>query len=198
MNHSEMQPMRYTRIVGLMLLYAIGGNALAQTTVPHNFTSGTAARASEVNANFQALVTAIDNLSARVARLEGGPVTDADVVGTYSASNLQIGISEVAAGQGEVEAISYEGTVTFAADHTFSFTFTGKEMDSDGPDTEEGTVTGTWSLANNDLTFLVADSSTNVLHCAAGCSLIFGTLYGASSGPGDDGHNNLIILAKTN
>jgi hypothetical protein len=196
MNQSEMKTMRYRKSFGLMLLCVIGGNALAQTTVPHTFAAGTAARAAEVNANFEALATAIDALAARVDKLEGGAVTEADVVGSYSASNLQIGLDEVAVGEGGVEAISYEGTVTFAADHTFSFTFVGNENDSDGPDTEEGTVTGTWSLSNNDLTFLVAGSGTNTLHCAAGCSLIFGTLYGPSSGPNTDGHNNLIILAK--
>lgn len=198
MNQSETKDMRNSRIFGLMLLCVLGGNALAQTTVPHTFAPGTAARAAEVNANFQALAIAIDSLAARVDKLEGGSVSDADVVGDYSVSNLQIGLAEVAAGIGPVEAISYEGTATFAADHTFTFTFTGKENDDDGPDAEEGTVTGTWSLADNDLTFLVPGSNTNILHCAAGCSLIFGTLYGPSSGPNTDGHNNLIIFAKRN
>lgn len=191
--------MRYSRLLGLMLLCAFAGNTLAQTTtVPNTFTPGTPARAAEVNENFQTLATAINNLAARVTKLEGGPTTDADVIGTYKASNLQIGLLQVAnVANQEVEAISYEGTITFAANHTFSFTFAGKENDADGPDTDNGTVNGTWSLANNDVTASLAGEPANTLHCASGCRILFGTLYGASSGPNTDGHNNMMILVRT-
>jgi hypothetical protein len=50
--------MRYS-FAGL-LLFAFSSTALAQTTVPYTFTAGTAAKASETNADFQALVTAIN------------------------------------------------------------------------------------------------------------------------------------------
>jgi hypothetical protein len=193
-----MQSMRYSRLVCLLALCAFGQCALAQTTVPHIFTPGTPARATEVNANFQALATAIDNVIARVAKLEGGAVTEADVVGNYQLSFLQVGISQVAVGVGEVEAISYDGTFTFAADHTFTSTFIGRANDSRGPHTDDGTLTGTWSLANNNVTFTVSGQSPKVLHCAAGCRVLFGTIWGSSSGPGDDGYNNLAILGRLN
>jgi hypothetical protein len=192
--------MRYSlSFLRLLVLCACGEAALAQTTVPHTFTSGTPARATEVNANFQALATAIDTLAARLDKLEGGPVTEADIVGgTYKASNLQIGIDHVAAGPAHIEAISYEGTITFAADHTFSFTFTGQQNDSGGPTLEDATVSGTWTLADNDLTFSVEGSVADTLHCAVGCRMIFGTLYGDAPNVGEDGHNNLMIMVRTN
>ena len=50
---------------GLGSLFVIGfaNMALAATTVPHTFTSGDTAKASEVNENFNALATAIDTIS---------------------------------------------------------------------------------------------------------------------------------------
>jgi hypothetical protein len=51
--------MRYS--FATFLLCIISSAALAQTTVPYTFTSGSAAQASQVNADFQALATAIDS-----------------------------------------------------------------------------------------------------------------------------------------
>jgi formylglycine-generating enzyme required for sulfatase activity len=52
-------------VAGLLsvLLVGIGLYAWAATTVPNTFTSGTTAKADDVNANFQALATAIDTKS---------------------------------------------------------------------------------------------------------------------------------------
>jgi hypothetical protein len=190
--------MRNSPLLCLLALCAFGESALAQTTVPHIFTPGTPARAAEVNANFQALATAIDNVIARVNKLEGGAVTEADVVGNYRLSFLQVGISQVAVGIGETEAISYDGTFTFAADHTFTSTFIGRVNDGRGPHTDDGTIAGTWNLANNNVTFTISGQAPMVFHCAAGCRVLFGTIWGSSSGPGDDGNNNLAILGRVN
>lgn len=188
--------MRYFSLLCLLALCAFGEAARAQTTVPHIFTPGTPARAVEVNANFQALVTAIDSLTARVRKLEGGPVTDADVVGNYSLSILQVGHGQVTVGIGDSEGISYDGTWTFAVDHTFTSTFTGHKNDSSGPGPDDGTLTGTWSLANNNVTFTITGQVPRVFHCASGCRVLFATLWGSSSGPGDEGNNNLMILGR--
>jgi hypothetical protein len=199
MNQSEMPSMRYSRIVGLMLLCAAGGTALAQTTVPHTFTSGTQARASEVNANFQALATAIDNLSARVGKLEGG-TTDADVVGTYSWRALQIGVGwEVAPRPADIEAIVYAGTFTLAADHTFTASFIGRSNDAFGPSPDDGALTGTWSLTDNLLTLLVPEQEAPAalpFACTPGCGVAVAVHYDSASGAGDDGLNNLMMLIK--
>jgi hypothetical protein len=190
--------MRYSPLLCLLALCAFGDPALAQTTVPHIFTAGTPARAADVNANFQALAAAIDALAARANKLEGGAVTEADVVGTYRLSFLQIGIDHEAAGIGATEAISYDGTWTFAADHTFTSTFIGRRNDSTGPSPDDGTIAGTWSLADNNLTGTITGQTPMVFHCASGCRVIFGTTWGSSSGPGDEGYNNLAILARVN
>ena len=47
------------RLLTAVLLFA-SFNVVADTEVPHAFTDGTPAKASEVNANFDALETAID------------------------------------------------------------------------------------------------------------------------------------------
>ncbi len=55
------------RALGLMIVMVALGSAAtvgAQTTVPHSFSADTTAMASEVNANFQALADAIDNIPA--------------------------------------------------------------------------------------------------------------------------------------
>lgn len=52
-----------TRLLAFVIgMVMVSGVTLAQTTVPNTFTAGTAAKASEVNANFQALASAIDAL----------------------------------------------------------------------------------------------------------------------------------------
>src|SRR5687767_1265551 len=96
----------------------------AQVSVPFTFSAGSAARASEVNGNFQALVTGINALADRVTKLEGNIVT-ADLVGTYAWSGLQVGLI---AG-GTVETISYSGTATLAADGTLSGTLSERGFD---------------------------------------------------------------------
>jgi len=58
-------------VCGLGLLAA---PLLARVDLPHLFSSGEIASASEVNANFDTLVAAVEDLQARVASLEGGNV----------------------------------------------------------------------------------------------------------------------------
>lgn len=53
-------------------LTALAGFAWGQTTVPNTFTAGTPARAAEVNANFQALASAIDGLGGTSQTLVSG------------------------------------------------------------------------------------------------------------------------------
>src|SRR5258706_4460391 len=118
--------MRYS-FVGL-LLSVLSGVAFAQTTVPNTFTRGTAAKASEVNANFQALATAIDNLGSRVSKLEG-TITATDVAGTYAFASLEAetftGANvNVASSVGIIHHQNGNGTFTLNANGTFSFSAT--------------------------------------------------------------------------
>lgn len=61
------------RSISLLALLALSGGALAQTTVPNTFAAGTPAKAAAVNANFQALATAIDKVASSVTPGPTGP-----------------------------------------------------------------------------------------------------------------------------
>jgi hypothetical protein len=74
----------------------------ASTTVPNTFSSGQPASASQVNANFTTLTTAIDNLASRLDKVEGSQhVTEFDIPGTYNLMMLdtQVGTAHVLASQ---------------------------------------------------------------------------------------------------
>jgi len=58
-------------IITFGLLQLACANAIAQTSVPHDFQSGQPARASEVNENFDALETAIDQNAAEIQQIQG-------------------------------------------------------------------------------------------------------------------------------
>jgi hypothetical protein len=68
------------------LAIALTGTAQAQVAVPNTFTSGQPAVAADVNANFTALVNAINDLAGRVETLEAAPglTSGAPVAGRYS------------------------------------------------------------------------------------------------------------------
>lgn len=123
--------------VGFLVL---SNTASAQTTVPNTFTAGSPAKAAEVNANFQALVTAInslgarvdsvstrvDSVTARVGKLEG-TLTATDVAGTYALYGLQTDVIPSAVSgmnEGQMEAISYSGTAILTATSTLGGTLT--------------------------------------------------------------------------
>jgi hypothetical protein len=56
-----------------ILLFLFAGSALAQTQVPNTFEAGQPARADEVNANFDALESAIDQNAADIQSIPAGP-----------------------------------------------------------------------------------------------------------------------------
>jgi hypothetical protein len=109
--------------ISYAFLLACVTSTSAQVTIPHTFLPNTPARASEVNANFQALKTSVDNLKTtidaltmRVSKLEG-PIAAADLNGTYRVHGIQTDlVPELTAGFDEsvVESISYTGTATFS------------------------------------------------------------------------------------
>ena len=89
--------------------------AAAQVTLPYTFKAGTPAKAAEVNADLQALATAVNGLNARVQKLEGA-ITAADLVGTYAVNQFQI---EIGSNPGaRVAAYTGKGTLTLAANGT--------------------------------------------------------------------------------
>ena len=71
--------------LSIFLVLALSGVASAQTTVPNTFTPGTPAKAAEVNADFQALATAIDKVAASGTPGPAGPVGPAGPTGPAGA-----------------------------------------------------------------------------------------------------------------
>ena len=61
------------KLTASTLLLLVAGAANAQTQVPNDFTAGTPARAAEVNANFDALETAVDQNAAAIQGIPAGP-----------------------------------------------------------------------------------------------------------------------------
>lgn len=203
--------MRYS-FVGLLLL-ALNSTVLAQTTVPFTFTSGTAAKASEVNADFQALATAIDNLTARVSKLEG-QFTAADVAGTYAFMSLEVEI-----GTGLVSMIHHasgNGSVTLNANGAFSFNATDHSSHlalnfsvvkgGTGGTVTDATLTantttastpqndsGTWSLSGKTLTLIFSSGQSVAFIGATGPSLFMNAI---NTPDGRD--QSLVFLIRTN
>lgn len=186
--------MRYSAILWLLSLCVVSNAAFAQTAVPYTFSSGTPAKASEVNANFQALATAIDGLATRVNKLEG-QITSADIVGTYTSRIHQVGVQQ---GTGATEAITYEGSLTFAADGTFTSTSVGHVNDVGGPSTISEPFSGAWSVSGNTVTITLTGQTTPYSFFGiAGGRLLISTIYGVDT-TSHVGSNNLMILVRSN
>jgi hypothetical protein len=108
----------------------LSSSAGAQTSVPNTFTANTPANAEDVNANFGALVTAINALDTRVTALEaggggGGALTMADVAGTWQVHSLETEhAARDDAGASILGSYLIDSTVTLNANGTFSISDT--------------------------------------------------------------------------
>lgn len=114
--------MRYLFVCCLILV--LSTPTFAQTTVPNTFTSGAPANADEVNANFNALLTAINVLEAKVAALESADnsLTIADVAGAYKLLSLSTKTGSNAANHRiATGSRTEEAVVTFNLNGTFSY-----------------------------------------------------------------------------
>lgn len=179
-------------LIGILLL-ALSAIVIAQTTVPYAFTQNTPARATEVNADFQALATAIDNLSSRVSRLEG-TVTAANIAGSYTLAGLQVN-SYASSASSQIDHAINRGDFTLNADKTFSYSGTYDQATARttyvlGPPTGGNRAvydlsttvardnagqsgSGTWDISGNTLTLTFAGGNPGSLSfiMAAGPSL---------------------------
>ncbi len=193
---------------GLMCM-ALCSTGLAETTIPHTFTAGTPALASEVNANFHTLVTAINALEGRIDKLEG-QIAFADIVGTYAIAGLQTGLHAVT-NIGGIEVISWTGTITFAGDGTFAAVFGNDKhslqwsvlnpnpafsagLGSQITDDSSAEINaGTWDLVGGavSLTLLDPNSSPAQFHAVSGGRLLVGSAHNNL-----DATNVLLLFSK--
>jgi hypothetical protein len=198
--------------IAAMVLALMMASAHAQTAVPFTFSAGAAARASEVNGNFQALVSAINGVDARVARLEGSiALSNASIAGTYRLFGLQNGLI-AANGPGGIETITYTGTVTLAAGGTYTGTLNEAAHDlafnGSAPSTlttrpSSDPLSGTYSVSQN--TKLTLDTFGGAapfeFYGAAGGQILVGATSGEDPPPGQTapmGTNVMLILVRTN
>jgi len=138
------------KIKYFLCTFLVSLGAQAQVTIPNTFTSGSSVSSSQMNANFGAVATAINNLAARVSKLEG-VITAADIVGTYTVSGLQVELN-----QNHIAHYTYAGTAVFAANGNFTLTTTatGQQYNTlsetatvfSGSGGNTSTDTSTWAL----------------------------------------------------
>ncbi len=187
--------MKFQILAAAIAALTFGNQATAQVTVPNTFVAGAAAKASEVNANFQALAAAINSLAARVAKAEG-QVLAADLAGTYALSRFQ---SEIGTGTNAGWVASYVsgGTLTLAANGTATLSGlvesgsqvnfpSGTRITLNRP---EATVNLTWSYTGGKV--VLPDGGT--LLVADGGRLLIST----SANP-EDGTTVLLLFVRTN
>jgi len=187
--------LRALALASTLAAIVFSGAASAQVTVPNTFAAGQPARAADVNANFQALATAINSLAARVSKLEGSNLTATDFVGTYTLNRLQTQLGGGTAAY--VATYVASATLTFAADGTVTSADDTGERGHQlnvvtrvlSPFVTAGTSnSATWSYSGGKL---VAFGQT--LTVANGGRLLI--LAGVNP---DDGTNVLVLLTRTN
>lgn len=186
-------------------------SVVAQTTLPFTFAPGTVAKASEVNANFQALLTAINKLEEKVSKLEG-QISKEDVVGTYVLSTFNVRVSSGGTGESpRVEHTATNGTATFSLDMDMNGTFSvsgeanyGLELVfnfQNGPPSTSATaaiqpstpgpiIGGTWSLSGRTLAITSPSGVSGEFTAAAGGRLFIGVTQGQTQ--------HLLFLVRTN
>lgn len=146
--------------------------------------------------NVPSLAAKIDALQARVAKLEGGQVTVADLAGTYGVYLLG---TELRAFPSRISSETVTGTITLNADGTGSVTVTDKmflltvggALTTPGP--QAGSDTFTWTTDGHTVSSAIFDFLP-VTISAGGRLLIY------LQGPGDAGPNgswtNFILLVR--
>lgn len=106
----------------------------APLTTPNSFTAGTAARASEINANFNAVATAVNDNNSRITTIESRVTT---------AGNIVLGPSTATAGN------ILKGTASFIHNFGTNNTFVGVSAGNFTMTGSDNTVAGAFALLNN-------------------------------------------------
>ena len=188
--------------IAAFLLILLATSAQAQSQAPFG-PPGLPARANEVAAQFQAL-------EARLARLEGGALSNAAVAGTYRIFGLQTGLF-AGNSPGLVETITYTGTITLTAAGTYSGTLDGRQHDLGLNGSLNAVMSTTPTMDSLSGTYAVSENTKLTLDNFGGPAAI--DFYGASGGrilvatsAGEDpppgkiapmGTNVLLILVRT-
>lgn len=195
-----------------LTLAAIATAASAQVTVPNTFVAGAPAKAADVNANFQALATAINSLNTRVGKLEGGTITSSDLVGSYSMNAIQTELGGADINAGGINPGRYvstyvaKGTISFAADGTGKvkgYVETGHTVpfhEGGGTRTihsvSDPELNFSWSYVNGVLS--AKDSNGNVMINGSATVALGGKLIIMTSSNPKDGTSVLQVWTRSN
>lgn len=201
------------RFLACVILVGASGVVQAQTSVPNVFTAGTPAKAADVNANFAALVTAINGLTSRVSVLEGNAtLSPANVAGTYTLQSFELDLNFTPAAGSSTNAatlfsatstltvvLNANGTATYSGPAQRAFlnwnggtgsgTGTSGGVFSGAADQSPASGSASWSLSGNVLTLIGLPGTT--VFTAAGSRLFFHT---AADTPGQP---RVLILIRT-
>jgi hypothetical protein len=181
--------------IAVLLTLGIPTLASAQTTVPNTFVAGAAAKAADVNANFQALVTAINALTTRVTKLEGSSIAAADLAGTWTLIAYQAEIDN----GGNIQHEIFNATCTLTAT-TYSCPSTGSGVNNNGGGgwktfTETVSNTGTLTLSGSTVTLTATGGgSPGTLTVSAGGSLLVGVQSSPNPNATTGGTDQTLIL----
>ena len=141
--------------------------------VPYTFSSGTAAKAEEVNANFTALENQIGQLQSQITQLSGTQTSITLAGSTYKLFRLGIKLADNGGGNYDIGNKTFSGTVTFnsGGTGTFSSNETNNTMSFNNnttngttsinfqTDPKSNTGTFTWTLNGNSLTITPSGDS---------------------------------------
>jgi hypothetical protein len=195
----------------LSVLLASSSSALA--AVPFTFSNGQVADANQVNANFGALVSALDALTARVDALES--TTTASLAGTYDYFEVKVDVDQNSSSSFSIAGGGASGTVVLNANGTGTISLTsqyrqltyneqtlqcGNVANSgsvnvlstdvahfDTPETNNDSIT--WSLSAGVVTIATGDGDANFV--VAGRILV----EGISSTDGE-GQNGVTLMVR--
>jgi hypothetical protein len=135
-----------TTVVSVALLAAAQPSPAGEVTGLTSFTAGTPAVASQVNGNFTAVKTAVDNNHARITTLESSAASP-NITG-----NITLAPSTATAGnilKGTTPFIHDYGTGnTFLGENAGNFTMTGHSNTANGMSALNSNTTGFWNTAS--------------------------------------------------
>ncbi|MDF1780021.1 MAG: hypothetical protein P1U67_01875 [Alcanivoracaceae bacterium] len=190
-----MKKLLLTGLTAAMLSSGAFASEVTAGTDTTTFSASTPAVAAEVNANFAALIAAINDNSQRIDALEG-VVGDGSVAGTYTFIELAVEIAAdsgtaVNEGYSEITTFSSSGSFTLDANETFTGTINENRsslvdavngdcgsscrqaFDPDFATTSVEQLSGTWTDDGATVTLTLGPGDTVELNKAGGNLLVF-------------------------
>lgn len=167
------------------------------------FQNDTPALASEVNANFQAIITAVNDNNARIAALESAGSASPDVAGhTYRFVELEVGHIYIPGSQvHESFFTTNTGTIAFGVSSvTVSGSAFGADLTVDGFTgevgvsslSESGNGSGTYTQSGNSVSF---DDGEDIIvfHVSNDGSTLIAQKIDSATGETEEGDVNVIV-----